>query len=224
MDKTTEAVSSRGADLHHALVDALSEHIALISNDGTIVAVNQAWTRFARENGNPHLVGAAVGDNYLRASKGDAGDSGLFAHRAGRGISDVLCRARERFEIDYTCHSPSQERWCRMEAFRIPRTPDFIALIHRDITEYERLREALREQDRLGEILSDGSGVGAVDLAPRQRQVLELFTRGFSNKEIAFTMEITTKIVDYHITTLKTKLRKQRRAELVRAGMTRDPT
>ena len=111
-----------------------------------------------------------------------------------------------------------------MQAFPIPGAPDFVALAHREITEYERLRGALREQDKVGEISSDGSGVGSADLAPRQRQVLELLSRGFSNKEIAFTMEITTKTVDYHIRILKIKLGKHRRTELVHVGMARDLT
>jgi DNA-binding NarL/FixJ family response regulator len=103
--------------------------------------------------------------------------------------------------------------------FPIPGRPGFSALIHREITEYERLRRALRKGEGRDETASLGSGVPSVDLAPRQRQVLELVAKGFSNREIGFTMGITTKTVDYHLRTLKAKLGKRRRADLVRAGM-----
>jgi DNA-binding NarL/FixJ family response regulator len=101
--------------------------------------------------------------------------------------------------------------------FPVPGTPGLSAVIHREITEYERLRKALRKGETRDEVASYGSEVPP--LAPRQRQVLELVAKGFSNREIAFTMGITTKTVDYHLRTLKAKLGKHRRADLVRAGM-----
>ena len=205
--------------LCRALLDALPDVIAAISSDGKIVFVNQAWERFGRENGNPNLLGARVGDDYLSACRDDAGDSEALAQRARGGITDVLHGARDHFSLEYPCDSPGQKRWFRLYVFPVPGTPGFSALIHREITEYERLRKALRKGETRDEIASYGSGLPSVDLAPRQRQVLELVAKGFSNREIGFTMGITTKTVDYHLRTLKAKLGKRRRADLVRAGM-----
>ena len=36
--------------LLHPCIDALSSHIAVLDEDGVILAVNQAWRRFADEN------------------------------------------------------------------------------------------------------------------------------------------------------------------------------
>ena len=211
-------------DLYHALIDASPENIAVLSSDATIVAVSEAWRRFGRENGNPDLLGAGPGDNYLSACKGNDRQSRLLAQQAHRGVSDVLCRAREHFVLDYPCHSPSEERWYRMDVFRLPGAPEFTAVVHRDTTEYERLRNAVRGRGQDQEISSDTGAVKAVDLAPRQRQVLELLAKGSSNKEIALTMGVTVKTVDYHIRTLKTKLGTSTRGELIRAGIARGLT
>ncbi|MDA1314259.1 MAG: LuxR C-terminal-related transcriptional regulator [Acidobacteria bacterium] len=218
----TDAASIAVTGLYRALVDALPDMIAVISKDAKIVFVNDAWERFGRENGSPNLVGARVGDDYLRADRDDAVDNPSPAQRARRGIADVLNGARDHFALEYPCDSPNHKRWFRLQVFPIPGTADFNAVVHHEITEYERLRGALRKQQPLDEISSDGSRVPTVDLAPRQRQVLELVAKGFSNREIAFTMGITTKTVDYHLRTLKTKLGKHRRAELVRASLARD--
>jgi DNA-binding CsgD family transcriptional regulator len=222
MSQMSDTVVAHEPDLHRALVDALPDTIAVISRRARIVFVNRAWTQFSHDNGNPSLVGVRVGDNYLSACEGATDDTAMFAERARSGISDVLCGAVDRFELEYPCNSPSEERWFRMQVLPIPGVPEFSALIHREITEYDRLREVLRKHKTLHEISSGRSGIGSAELAPRQRQVLELLARGFSNREIALTMGITSKTVDYHIKALKTKLGRQRRGELVRAGTARD--
>jgi DNA-binding CsgD family transcriptional regulator len=218
----SDTVVGHEPDLHRALVDVLPDTIAVISRGAEIVFVNRAWTQFSCDNGNPSLVGVRVGDNYLSACEGATGDTAMLAGRARSGISDVLCGALDHFELEYPCNSPSEERWFRMQVSPIPGAAEFSALIHREITEYDRLRKVLRKHKTLDEISSGRSGIGSTDLAPRQRQVLELLARGFSNREIALTMGITSKTVDYHIKTLKKKLGKHRRGELVRAGTARD--
>ncbi|HEX7136685.1 MAG TPA: hypothetical protein VF219_02515 [Vicinamibacterales bacterium] len=45
------------------VLNALTAHIAVLDRDSGIVLVNDAWTRFANENGGPS--GAFVGANYL---------------------------------------------------------------------------------------------------------------------------------------------------------------
>jgi DNA-binding CsgD family transcriptional regulator len=218
----TDSLPNTQADLHLAVIDALPDAIAVISSDEKIVYANRAWTQFAHNNANPSLVAARVGDNYLSTCEALTGDTAVLTQRARSGIHDVLCGALDHFELEYPRDSPNEHRSFRMQVLPLPGAPDFGVLIHREITEYDRLREALRNHQARHEICSSGGGVGSDDLAPRQGQVLELLARGFSNREIALTMGITSKTVDYHIKVLKKKLGRQRRGELVRAGTARD--
>jgi two-component system CheB/CheR fusion protein len=47
-----------------SVVDSLPEHIAVVDREGSIVAVNDAWKRYARENGEA-AERCNEGVNYL---------------------------------------------------------------------------------------------------------------------------------------------------------------
>ena len=49
----------------YAILNSLVGHIAVMNPDGTILFTNEAWNRFASENGNPPLRAASPGTNYL---------------------------------------------------------------------------------------------------------------------------------------------------------------
>src|SRR4051812_8603868 len=96
----TDAMTADPRYLQAAL-DALSAHRALVADDGTILAVNDAWVQFGRENGYDPPDGG-VGTNYLRAC--DAGDAdGL---RVADGIRRVAAGLLPRFDLEYPCHTP----------------------------------------------------------------------------------------------------------------------
>ena len=83
-----------------ALMDCLSLHIALLDDEGAIVAVNRAWRAFGSRNGaDPTKTG--IGVNYLvvcdDAAKGGADES---AANFAAGLRDVLNGARGTFEIE----------------------------------------------------------------------------------------------------------------------------
>ena len=202
--------------VYRAVVGSLPERMVIVSQDLRIVATNMAWDRFGRENGNPNLVGASVGDIYGAAMNEDDDETGSFARKATSGVHDVLCGARPTFALGYPCSSLHGETWWEMEMFPVLEASGLFVIIHRDRTEYHRLRVALRRDNRA----KPPSRQELPPLAPRQRQVLKLIAKGFSNREIALTMGITMKTVDYHIKTLKLKFITSRRAQLVHAGAT----
>jgi hypothetical protein len=51
-------------------VNALSSHIAILDEQGTILAVNQAWQDFARANAFCSEPRLGIGCNYLAACDG----------------------------------------------------------------------------------------------------------------------------------------------------------
>ncbi|MBF0255210.1 MAG: PAS domain-containing protein, partial [Gammaproteobacteria bacterium] len=72
-----------------SIIDALPEHIAVLSPDGVIQMVNNAWKRFARANGDPQLAHSGVGANYLEACGSALGED-AGAQSAARGLRQVL--------------------------------------------------------------------------------------------------------------------------------------
>jgi PAS domain-containing protein len=97
--------------LHQMVLDALAEHVAVLTIDGAIVAVNRAWTEFCCGNGgDPALWG--VGANYHEVCwRSIRLNDDPDATRARTGIQDVLTGRSPRFEFEYPCHSPTVQRW-----------------------------------------------------------------------------------------------------------------
>lgn len=86
-------------DERECILDALPAHIALIAADGTIVTVNEAWRRFAQENGFPGDA-AAVGQNYLRTCDEAHGPGADEAAAAAAGIRAVLEGRIDRYRLE----------------------------------------------------------------------------------------------------------------------------
>ncbi len=67
LDRARQRAALAGAEAFlQATLDALSAHIAVLDDRGTIVAVNAAWRRFARANGYAG-DGCGLGADYLAA-------------------------------------------------------------------------------------------------------------------------------------------------------------
>jgi len=205
-------------ELALAAFKLLSQPLVIVHGSGEIMAVNDAWVTVALENGNPSLKDCNVGDNYLHAC--GLGVVPVELIRSVRdGITEVLCGARENFEYEYTCHSPSTERWFVCQAVKIlsPHS-DCSVLIHSDITEQKRLRDLVRDaymgHDARRSALGEKSPV--VDLTERQREVLEMVSMGSSHKEISVKLGIAQKTVEYHINALKGKFGCSRTTLLIR--------
>ena len=133
-----------------SVLDGLSAHVAVLDASGTIVAANRAWKAFAGANGtDPRMV--SEGANYLGACDSASGPNAEEAAPFADGIREVLGGRRERFELEYPCHSPTQRRWFLGRVSRLPEVgPSRAVVAHEDITdrrrhEEERARRRLRE-------------------------------------------------------------------------------
>jgi PAS domain S-box-containing protein len=95
--------------LARATLDTFPINVAVVDGDGDIVLANSAWREFARREGDVEDH-EALGTNYLAAADVDDAD----ANAATEGIRAVLSGDRERFELEYSCHSPDERRWFLM--------------------------------------------------------------------------------------------------------------
>ncbi|MCU0618362.1 MAG: PAS domain-containing protein [Gemmatimonadaceae bacterium] len=135
-----------------AVADALDAHVAVVAPDGRIVAVNDAWRRFAAGNGDPH--GGEPGPNYLDVCRTSATAGIVEAAAALDGLYSVLRGERPEFEFEYPCHSPTEQRWFLMRVAPLPGTSGRAVVSHVNITTRRRaLLDAIeaREADTRAE-------------------------------------------------------------------------
>src|SRR5215204_5094062 len=139
---------ARRSEDRQRTLDSLSAHIAIIDETGTIVAVNKAWRDFARANGVA-AQNYAEGANYLRACDSAVGAYSEEAAPLAEGIRSVLSGEREKFELEYPCHSPSERRWYigRVTHFAGGGPPRAV-VAHENITERKLAEEGLHESER----------------------------------------------------------------------------
>jgi diguanylate cyclase (GGDEF)-like protein/PAS domain S-box-containing protein len=126
-----------------AILDALPANIALLDTQGSITSVNEAWQRFAAAN---TLTGPrrGIGVNYLEVCDRARGDDAREARSVASGIRAVLSGAEKRFSIEYSCHSPTEQRWYLLTVTPLTDDPPKGAVVmHLDVTGERRAAERL---------------------------------------------------------------------------------
>ena len=140
----------QGRAFLHATLDALTVHIAVLDEDGVILAVNAAWRRFAAANG---AAGGACGPgrDYLAACDAGAGAGAPGAAAVAAAIRATLAGYdAPPFEYEYPCHGPHEERWfvVRVTPFAGV-APARAVVAHEDITARRRAEGRSRVQAQL---------------------------------------------------------------------------
>jgi diguanylate cyclase (GGDEF)-like protein len=123
------------ADFWHSAIDSLTAHIAVLDDQGRILAVNAAWRRFASNNGSTE-PDACIGVNYLAVcDRALAGENGQEGAAAAEGIRAVFAGRRREFSLPYPCHSPKKKRWFMLRVTRFEGPgPACVVIAHENIT------------------------------------------------------------------------------------------
>lgn len=120
-----------------ALIDAMPEHIAVLSPDGEIQLINQAWSRFAKHNGDAELKYHGTGSNYLDVCKARFKHDESTERTAHQGVKSVLDGSQARFSLGYSIGSPEARKWFVMNVNPIPNQQNFAVVVsHTDITDW----------------------------------------------------------------------------------------
>jgi diguanylate cyclase (GGDEF)-like protein/PAS domain S-box-containing protein len=129
-----------------ATIDALSAELCVLDQNGTIVAVNQAWKRFYDENSpNPqHYPNYGLGINYLEVCDRARGPFSEEAASMAAGIRAVISGERDWFALEYPCPSPSEQRWFRVGVTRFQGAAHQVVLTHENITERKKAEAELQ--------------------------------------------------------------------------------
>jgi diguanylate cyclase (GGDEF)-like protein len=124
------------------VLNALTASIAVLDDRGVIIAANDAWKRFARDNG-ARDAGAYLGSNYLAACETAMRSADPTAQAVYAAIRSLQCGEQDQFSIEYPCHSPTQERWFEMRMTRCAHEPHYIVVAHENITLRKRMESEL---------------------------------------------------------------------------------
>jgi PAS domain S-box-containing protein len=154
-------------EFSQSTIDALSSHLCVLNDRGTIIAVNHAWNQFALANGRvghgevpADRAGQdrfAVGANYLEVCDRTAGPEAGEAAEFSAGIRSILRGDCAQYSREYSCNSPNEQRWF------IGRVTRFfsnhlcrIVVEHINITERKRAEERLQESEERFRTTADG--------------------------------------------------------------------
>lgn len=144
--KMAAAALRESEQFKQAILDSMSSQIAVLNQDGTIVAVNQAWQQFALANSKVSGQAARhtqIGTSYLDICQASLGESSDGAMEARQGILDVLNRRLPGFNLDYPCHSPNQQRWFTLSVTPIVEKIPGVVITHIEITARKKAEEDL---------------------------------------------------------------------------------
>jgi two-component system NarL family sensor kinase len=137
------ASSDRDAEaMLRSTLDALSAHVAVLDESGTIVAVNEAWRAFAEQTG---YAGQdyGVGVNYLAVCERGA-EVSEGAARTAQALHEIIAGTRRTFRMEYPCAGPNGVRWFQLRVTcPYPTCGRRIVIAHEDITDVKHAEEAL---------------------------------------------------------------------------------
>jgi two-component system sensor kinase FixL len=140
-----------GENLSQRVLDSLTAEVAVLDRNGTIIAVNKAWTQFAAENGGS-VETTGVGVNYQSICRTASGDDSLAGQLVWQGVEQVLDGSRDVFKFEYPCHSADQQRWFLLYVSRLDATDSYVVMTHLPITERKLTEQRLVVVERLAAI------------------------------------------------------------------------
>lgn len=142
--KHAEQAAARSQALLSASIDSLSAQIVILDAEGTIVASNKAWRRFAVSHWPKHLV-AGPGSNLLELYE-QAPDQSADLSQVGAGIRAILAGRRTTMRHIYHSGLGVAGSWYQLIAARfIHQDESFAVVATEDVTDVREAKKALGE-------------------------------------------------------------------------------
>jgi signal transduction histidine kinase/GAF domain-containing protein len=130
-----------GNELMDALLFALPVHVAVLDRQGRIMAVNEAWKRFANENPASAITQSGVGMNFLAVYRKAAGTHRTDSSQVEACMRAVLDGTQPVCSTEYPVDSPAGRRWFLLEVSSLPGNLPGALVAHVDITERKPIEE-----------------------------------------------------------------------------------
>jgi PAS domain S-box-containing protein len=136
-------------ELGFAVLNSLTDQIAVLDPEGVIVAVNEAWKRFALEDGARHVSQPCVGTNYVDFCRNTYFLKNNDATTVVEGITGVLTGKRKAFRQEYASPAPDRQRWFAMAVYSLRSHGGGAVVVNTEITETKSAQaEIARSEDR----------------------------------------------------------------------------
>jgi PAS domain S-box-containing protein len=136
--------------LQRAVFASLQGRLAALDRDGVIVAVNEMWTRFARD----HAMDLAIGVNYLDVCRKEAAAGSVQAPAVLDAVESVLGKRSPRATLEYPWAGRDGECWFEMRVEPLQRAEGGAIVLHVDVTRRRRAEDdARRQRDELAHVL-----------------------------------------------------------------------
>ena len=139
---------------------AVGRHISLVipadrtAEEDHILATLKAGRRIehfdtVRVRSDGRLVQVSLTISPVRDEAGRVVGASKIVRDIATGIREVTQWRRDRFTVEYPCHSPTEHRWFVMQATRFQSPgPVRVVVAHVNVTERRRAEDALRDADR----------------------------------------------------------------------------
>ncbi len=132
--KQTEDALRASESMKSSILHSLRSGVAVVDRDGRVLALNENWTRLARESGDSMVK---VGENLLQVSP-DVKEDHTRSEDLAAGIQSVLLGARDSFGYEYATQFGKAPRWWAVVVNPLDR-PDGGAVVTRaDVTDLRR--------------------------------------------------------------------------------------
>ena len=123
-----------------AVFDSVSAQIAVLNEEGIIIAVNHAWRQFADSNGLAQSYNYGIGGCYFQQNQK------VFNELDGTInisyiIMAVINGSRDSFFWEYPCHSLTEQHWFCMRVLPLKGEKGSVVISHEDITERKKIEE-----------------------------------------------------------------------------------
>ncbi len=131
-------------------MNALTTRIAVLDENGVIMAVNRAWRDLSIAEAS---INVCESSNYLDVCDAACGPGSEFSKEIAAGIRNVLQDRQSIFSQEYPCDIPIDSkvirRWFKATVSRITSDgPDRVVVAHEDFTERHLKEEALTQSEQ----------------------------------------------------------------------------
>lgn len=141
---------------NRSVIDSLSAHIAVLDKDGKIILVNNAWENFAEANaGIEQLSQTGIGQDYLSVCESADGDENLQI--VAENLRAILNGEKQHFTMEYSCHSPTEERWFLMQVNALQGSDGGVVVSHYNITDRVKAEKSVRLSEEFNRTIIESS-------------------------------------------------------------------
>ena len=163
-------IAQDGKHLVTNILDTLTEHIVVIDTQGVITAVNASWSKFALNNGAVNSAQVSIGANYLSVcSRVDDTSLQIDARSAYAGIRAVLDGKLDEYELEYACHSPTEQRWFVVHVLPLSGSSKGAVISHKNVTQIHLAQTERKASETRFRLIAQNTSDGVIVFDAQQR-------------------------------------------------------